>query len=99
MFPPARAVRPRSADQQGLSDQRLPVEHVIASIKVWRTLQRFTGRRDQLPQIIRAVIGLASDRAAAQGQWDDAVACQGLGEPVGVALGEDEVGVVQEPVD
>jgi hypothetical protein len=36
----------------------------IASIKWWRTLQRFTGRRDTLPDIIRAVTGLAADRAA-----------------------------------
>ena len=46
------------------SSQRIPAEHAIASIKWWRTLQRFTGRRDTLPDIIRAVTGLAADRAA-----------------------------------
>jgi hypothetical protein len=48
------------------SSQRIPAEHAIAAIKWWRTLQRFTGRRDLLPEIIRAVAGLASDRAAAR---------------------------------
>jgi hypothetical protein len=36
----------------------------LAPIKWWHTLQRFTGRRDVLPEVIRAVAGLASDRAA-----------------------------------
>ena len=49
------------------SSQRIPVEHAIAAVKWWRTLQRFTGRREQLPEIIRAVAGLASDRAAGRG--------------------------------
>lgn len=48
------------------SSQRIPAEHAIAAIKWWRTLQRFTGRRDVLPEVIRAVAGLASDRAAAR---------------------------------
>jgi hypothetical protein len=48
------------------SSQRIPAEHAIAAIKWWRTLQRFTGRRDALPDTIRAVAGLASDRAAAR---------------------------------
>ncbi|MEN3616070.1 hypothetical protein AAH979_42185 [Plantactinospora sp. ZYX-F-223] len=48
------------------SSRRIPVEHATASIMSWRTLQRFAGRRDQLPQIIWAVAGLASDRAAAR---------------------------------
>jgi DDE superfamily endonuclease/Helix-turn-helix of DDE superfamily endonuclease len=48
------------------SCQRIPAEHAIAAIKWWRTLQRFTGRRDALPETIRAVAGLASDRAAAR---------------------------------
>lgn len=46
------------------SSQRIPVEHAIASIKWWRLLQRFTGRRDAFPEVIRAVVGLAADRAA-----------------------------------
>jgi hypothetical protein len=48
------------------SSQRIPAEHAIAAIKWWRTLQRFTGRRDVLPETIRAVTALASDRAAAR---------------------------------
>jgi len=46
------------------SSQRIPAEHAIAAIKWWRTLQRFTGRRDTLPDTIRAITSLASDRAA-----------------------------------
>src|SRR5919197_1392649 len=46
------------------SSQRIPAEHAIASLKWWRTLQRFTGRRDVLPVVIAAVAELASDRAA-----------------------------------
>jgi len=48
------------------SSQRIPAEHAIAKIKWWRTLQRFTGRRNVLPETIRAVTGLASDHAAAR---------------------------------
>lgn len=46
------------------SSQRIPAEHAISQIKWWRPLQRFTGRRDVLPDIIKAVTGLATDRAA-----------------------------------
>jgi DDE superfamily endonuclease/Helix-turn-helix of DDE superfamily endonuclease len=46
------------------SSQRIPAEHAIAEIKWWRTLQRFTGRRDTLPETIQAIAALASDRAA-----------------------------------
>lgn len=46
------------------SSQRIPVEHAIASIKWWRLLQRFTGRREVLPDVILAVTSLAADRAA-----------------------------------
>lgn len=46
------------------SSQRIPAEHAISQLKWWRTLQRFTGRRDLLPDIIQATTGLASDRAA-----------------------------------
>jgi hypothetical protein len=44
----------------------MPAEHTIAELRWWRAPQRFTGRRDLLPEIIRAVTGLASDRAAAR---------------------------------
>ena len=54
------------AIRKAQSSQRIPAEHAIAAIKWWRTLQRFAGRRDALPETIRAVAGLASDRAAAR---------------------------------
>ena len=54
------------AARKAQSSQRIPAEHAIAAIKWWRTLQRFTGRRDVLLETIRAVAGLASDRAAAR---------------------------------
>ena len=41
--------------------QRIPADYAIALIKWWPPLQRFTGRRDALPDIIRAVTGLAAD--------------------------------------
>jgi hypothetical protein len=53
------------AERKAQSSQRIPAEHAIALIKWWRPLQRYTGRRDALPDIIRAVTGLAADRAAA----------------------------------
>ena len=53
------------AERKTQSSQRIPAEHAIALIKWWRPLQRYTGRRDVLPDIIRAVTGLAADRAAA----------------------------------
>jgi hypothetical protein len=52
------------AARRAQSSQRIPAEHAIALIKWWRPLQRYTGRRDVLPDIIRAVTGLAADRAA-----------------------------------
>jgi hypothetical protein len=52
------------AVRKAQSSQRIPAEHAIALIKWWRPLQRYTGRRDVLPDIIRAVTGLAADRAA-----------------------------------
>jgi DDE superfamily endonuclease/Helix-turn-helix of DDE superfamily endonuclease len=45
------------------SSQRIPVEHAIAEHKWWRVLQRFTGRRELLPDTINAVAGIVSDRA------------------------------------
>ncbi len=46
------------------SSQRITVEHTIAELKWWRVLQRFTGRRDLLPETINAVAGLVSDKSA-----------------------------------
>jgi hypothetical protein len=63
---PPDEVAAYEAARKAQSSQRIPAEHAIASIKWWRTLQRFTGRRELLPEIIRAVTGLASDRAAAR---------------------------------
>ena len=47
------------------SSARICVEHAIAGSKNWRSLQRWTGRREYLPETILAVGSLASDRAAA----------------------------------
>jgi hypothetical protein len=44
--------------------QRITVEHTIAELKWWRVLQRFTGRRDLLPETINAIAGLVSDKPA-----------------------------------
>jgi DDE superfamily endonuclease len=52
------------ADRTTQSSQRIPVEHAIAETKWWRVLQRFTGRRELLPETINAIAGLVSDRAA-----------------------------------
>ena len=49
-------------EQKTQSSQRIPVEHAIAELKWWRVLQRFTGRRDLLPETINAIGGLVSDR-------------------------------------
>jgi hypothetical protein len=51
------------AERKDQSSQRIPVEHAIAELKWWRQLQRFTGRRELLPETINAVAGLVSDRA------------------------------------
>jgi hypothetical protein len=63
---PPEAVAAYETDRKAQSSQRIPAEHAIASLKWWRTLQRFTGRRDALPDTIAAVAGLACDRAAAR---------------------------------
>lgn len=51
------------AERKTQSSQRIPVEHAIAEAKWWRLLQRFTGRRELLPETIAAIAGLVSDRA------------------------------------
>jgi DDE superfamily endonuclease len=47
------------------SSARICVEHAIAGSKHWRPLQRWIGRREDLPQTIRAIGSLVSDRTAA----------------------------------
>jgi DDE superfamily endonuclease len=46
------------------SSQRIPVEHANAEHKQWRTLQRYTGRREYYDETHLAIAGLVSDRAA-----------------------------------
>jgi hypothetical protein len=48
------------------SSERICAGHAIADSKNWRTLQRWTGRRDDLPETIQAIGSLVSDRAAAR---------------------------------
>jgi hypothetical protein len=61
---PADVIVAYETARKAQSSQRIPAEHAISQLKWWRTLQRFTGRRDLLPDIIEAITGLASDRAA-----------------------------------
>jgi hypothetical protein len=51
------------AKRKAQSSQRIRVEHAIAEHKWWRVLQRFTGRRELLPDTINAVAGIVSARA------------------------------------
>lgn len=44
------------------STARIPVEHAIGSLKHWRVLQRWTGRREKLPHMVKAIAGLAADK-------------------------------------
>ncbi|MET7520003.1 transposase family protein [Streptomyces sp. NPDC005480] len=46
------------------SSRRICVEHANAEHRQWRTLQRYTGRREDYGETHRAVAGLVSDRAA-----------------------------------
>lgn len=48
------------------SSQRICVEHANAEHKQWRTLQRYTGRREHYDETHLAIAGLVSDRAAAR---------------------------------
>ena len=45
------------------SSSRICVEHGIGELKAWRSLQRWIGRREHLPETIAAIAGLVSDRA------------------------------------
>ena len=51
-------------DRKQQSSQRIMVEHTIAELKWWRVLQRFTGRRELLPETINAIAGIVSDKSA-----------------------------------
>jgi DDE superfamily endonuclease len=46
------------------SQRRIMVEHAIAEPKQWRPLQRWTGDRNDLPEVVAAIGALVSDRAA-----------------------------------
>ena len=46
------------------SSARICAGHAIAGSKHWRPLQRWTGRRQDLPETVRAIGSLVSDRAA-----------------------------------
>ena len=48
------------------SSQRICVEHAIAEPKQWRSMQRWTGRREYFEDTALAIAGLVSDRAAAR---------------------------------
>ena len=48
------------------SSRRICVGHAIAEPKQWRTLQRWTGRREYFQETALAIAGLVSDRAAAR---------------------------------
>ena len=71
--PPAKPKKDPTAEQTAAyekarfqqSSARIPVEQTIGAQKRWRTLQRWNGRRETLPEVILAVAGLASQTAAA----------------------------------
>ena len=46
------------------SSARICVEHAIAEPRQWRSLHRWTGRRDHFQEAALAIAGLVSDRAA-----------------------------------
>jgi DDE superfamily endonuclease/Helix-turn-helix of DDE superfamily endonuclease len=48
------------------SSERICIEHAIAEPKQWRTLQRWTGRREYFEDTALGIAGLVSDRAAAR---------------------------------
>jgi hypothetical protein len=61
--PPEQTAR-WQASRKAQSSQRICVEHANAEHKQWRTLQRYTGRREYYDQTHLAIAGLVSDRAA-----------------------------------
>ena len=46
------------------SSQRICVKHTIAEPKQWRSLQRYTGRREHFEDTMLAIAGLVSGRCA-----------------------------------
>jgi hypothetical protein len=68
---PAKDAAPETASaweqaRHAQSSTRICVEHAIADSKNWRSLQRWNGRREYLPETIQAIGSLVSDRAAAR---------------------------------
>lgn len=61
---PAEEVTAWETERKAQSSQRIPVEHINAEHKVWRSLQRFTGNRDHFAETYLAIAGLVSDRSA-----------------------------------
>jgi hypothetical protein len=48
------------------SSRRVCVEHAVAEPKAWRSLQRWLGRREDLPETMPAIANLVSGRSAQQ---------------------------------
>lgn len=63
--PPEQAARWEQQRHQQ-SSRRICVEHAIAEPKQWRSMQRWTGRREYFEPTALAIAGLVSDRAAAR---------------------------------
>ena len=68
VIPPPLKLRPGAwpeyqrrweAERKQQSSHRIPVEHAIAELKWWRQLQRYTARRQLLPESINATAGLS----------------------------------------
>jgi hypothetical protein len=57
-------VTEREAARKQQSSRRICIEHAIAEPKQWRTLQRYTGRREYFQDTALAIGGLVSDRCA-----------------------------------
>ena len=57
-------VTEREAARKRQSSRRICIEHVIAKPKQWRTLQRYTGRREYFQDTALGIGGLVSDRCA-----------------------------------
>ena len=54
----------REAARKQQSSRRICIEHAIAEPKQWRTLPRYTGRREYFEDTALAIGGLVSDRCA-----------------------------------